>query len=269
VQRIIQLIEEGDWFSLLFVAAVLGYIGKAMVADRPNLKLWGVRGAVVTFLLFSITRAVQFGDPATSDLVQAVLHGGMATALVVGPLWITLACARFVFDQCQRLCSRARQQLARLQWDRPHDHKIGERLRIERDRAAREAVDRRRSSDERKRKSDARAKALRAFHLLRADLGDRFSENDFNEYVTRYLSDQQTAQDVEHHATKLIQLVKQLAEGAGGGGQSHDTLNQRFERQRAAIQAAPVDDELKDILLLELEEQYEEQVRNLIRRHRP
>jgi hypothetical protein len=268
MRHITNLIDEGNWLGLLFVAAVLAYIGEAMIQSRPTMKLWGVRLTATTFLLFLITRAVQFGEPATADLVSAVLHGAMAAALVVGPAWIALACASFVFSQLANFRNFLRRHMRRVRNDRPDTRRDDERARQERDRAAREAVARRRSHDARKRINDAKAKALRAFHLLRSDLGDRFTDREFNEYVKAYLTDDQTPDDVEHHATKLTQLLKQVAEGAGGGVQSHGALNQRFEQQRAAIQAAPVDDELKDILLLELEEQYEEQVRNLIRRHK-
>ncbi len=265
MQLIRNLIDEGNWLGLLFVAAAMGYIGDAIVRSRPKVKLWGVRIAVTTFLLFSVTRAVEFGEPVTADLVAAVFHGVLAAALVIGPAWITLACIGYLYSRYETFCQFLRSHISRARSSRRDRHQNHERARQESRRVAREAVERRRAGDDHQRRRNARAKALRAFHLLKSDLGDRFTDKEFTNYVQSHLADNQTPEDVEHHATKLIQLLKQLAESKGNATHSSGALNQRFEQQRAAIAAAPIDDELRDILATELEEQYEEEFRRLIR----
>lgn len=265
IQQLMNLIDEGDWCGLLFVAIVLAYVGDAMVRKRPTMKQWGVRLATATFLLVSILRAIENGAPETSDLVAAILRGAMAAALVIGPSWMALSCADVAFRRIVNLRDDVRMRVTCLRDRLRRTREATQRERLERQRAVIDPVDQRRSTDERKRRTDARAKAQRAFHLLRADLRDRFTEKEFTAYVNAYLGDHQSPEDVEYHATKLTQLLNRIAEGTGNSLQPYGVLNQRFEQQKAAIAAAPIDDELRDILLHELDEQYEDEFRRLIR----
>jgi hypothetical protein len=269
MQYLTSLIDECDWCGLLFVAIVLAYIGDAMVRQRPMMRLWGVRMTTAVFLLVSIARAVENGAPVTSDLVAAILRGAMAAALVIGPFWMALSCADVVFRYIVNLRDDVRMRVARLRDRLYRTREASQRERLARDRAVVDPAEQRRSTDERKRRNDARAKAQRAFHLLRPDLRDRFTEKEFTAYVSSYLGDHQSPEDVEYHATKLTQLLNRIAEGTGNSLQPYGVLNQRFEQQKAAIAAAPIDDELRDILLHELEEQYEDDFRRLIREKPP
>ena len=112
----------------------------------------------------------------------------------------------------------------------------------------------------------ARADVMRTFLRLQHKLEECFSQHAFEDYVAKYMNDRLPAEEVEQNGEQLVDLLEGLLpdDDRIEPKTLHD-LVERFENERQGLDAADIDEQLKRILPLDLEEQFEERVRRLTR----
>lgn len=138
------------------------------------------------------------------------------------------------------------------------------RRRQERETDAREAPLRRQADEQRvsaqKRRQDARASALLSFSFYAAKLGDRFPRAMFDQYVEQYMGDAHPPDLVEQRGRELIAIFeKHLADVQPPRRQtSIASLTRWYEEMKAQILALPLEEEVKEVRLADLERRFDE-----------
>lgn len=280
MQYVDNLIAEGNWLALVFVAAVLAYIGQAIVQDRSLMKPWGMRIATVAFIVFAAKRALQYGAPGSEDLVAAVLHGLLAGAIVLGPAWIVLAGVGFCNDrwgEMQQAASRRSEQRRREREVRQRQRELArqererERLAPEREIAAREAAERQLVVEQQRqieshRRENARVACDLLYALREPDIGERYSRERFEQFVSTYLGDSKPIDLFERRAAELQQLIQQHYEAVNPPEKFRNLaeLTTWYEEQLTHIENLSIADVYKREYSTQLNERYSELTERLL-----
>lgn len=274
VRYLHELISNGDWLGLVFVAVVVGYVGKAMVQHRPNIRPWGGRIALIAFIVFAAKRALQYGEPGTEDLVAAVLHGLLAGAIILGPAWIVLAGVGFCNDRWSEMQQAARRrsdqrrrerEVRQRQRELARQESERERLAPERELATREAAERQRVVEQQRqieshRREDARVACDLLYALREPDIGDRYSRQRFEEFVSTYLGDSKPIDVFERRAAELQQLIQQHYQAVNPPEKFRNLaeLTTWYEEQLTLVENLSIADVYKRDYRAQLNERYSE-----------
>jgi hypothetical protein len=111
-----------------------------------------------------------------------------------------------------------------------------------------------------RRRNRARLNAELVFALYAPELEGRFGRKKFEDFVARYLGDDQAAEDVEEYSRQLQWTLLQHVdrEGTPRGFASFEELARWYLHQQRRIEAAELDRELKQKQLLGLGRRYAE-----------
>ena len=110
------------------------------------------------------------------------------------------------------------------------------------------------------RREDARASALLSYSFYAAKLGERFSRAMFDQYVEQYMSDKQPPEVVERRGQELLAIFeKHLADVRPAKKESSlESITRWYQQTKAQIEALPLDDDVKEVRLIELERRFAE-----------
>lgn len=263
------LLDQGDYCSLIVVIAILCLVGSRMAQPQPTAYVWGFRIAAAVFILFGIARVSELQSPAAEDLLWAVVSALFAAGLSLGPAWILLTVACYASSSVDR--ARARRRSTREQEERDRQSEIHRRQREEQDRERRLADQERerRLADADARRREARASLRRAFYKHQSKLVAHFSEDQLRDYLESHMSDKHAPADVERNAKELIRVFENLVkdiEPPRDMNAMKDRI-QKFRDQKRAFESSDIPEDVRKILLVELEQEFEEVLLRLIREH--
>lgn len=282
----LNMIEDGDLCSSLFLLLVLYWIGGHVVNSRPELARWGWRGAVgvlVTYVAFRV-----FTDaPTTSDeMLWILLRGLLAAAFMTALTWILLpvciamwsatggrflAAARDSSRAAQKRVheqqvaeQRRQEQLART---REFERSAPERERQQREAEARARVERDAAETASQRRENARSRVELFFSVNAPEVRNRFTREMLDDYLKRYMGDEKQPEVVEERAEALIGIIRQHLDKVVSPirRMSFDEILAVFENRKLKIQESSLDPRDKEKLLIQLEDEREAAVTQAIR----
>jgi hypothetical protein len=274
MESILNLIDEGNFISLLLLIGVVAFVGQKMVESQPTLHQWGWRLAAGAFIAYAVYAGVgqQPADP--EDWISVVLRGLLAGGLALGLSWIILSAAFFVLHHPVSLIRSFKAAAARRQKQHEcpaSDQSQWQNPRLEAERRAQQQQHSIAQAEAKRRRTDARARAALTYSLYVSKLQHRFTQQMFDDFVAKYMGDDQLPEDVERRFEELFQtLQKHLAEAEPPEeNRTLADLAQWFVDQKARIESLPVDERVKRLHLAELTTRYAELSSRLMEKLRP
>lgn len=275
---ILNLIEQNDVCFLSFFIAILCAVGNTMIGSRQELRQWGLRCAALAFIVYLVFTAVSDQLVDAEGLLRAAIGGLLAAGLTLGATLTLLAVGHFCWSrirQASEAASRRAKQTTRRREQIAHEQQKRE-CDGQRDRAEREAANRRRTEVDRaaaasRSRSDARAAVFRLYSLRAPVIGDRFTQEMLDEYVERFMGDESPADDVERRGQELQETLQQHCEEIESpvAADSLEELAEWFADQSQRIRSLPVDEEIRQTQLILLNSRYTELTSELLERLKP
>ena len=283
----LNIIEDGDLCSSLFLLLVLFWIGSHVVNSRPELARWGWRVALGVFLTYVAFRVITLAPTTPEELLWIMLRGLMAAAFVSALTWILLpvciaiwiwtvtgrrflAAAR-VASELERKQQQEKQgaeqrrqeqltrtlELERLAPERQLQQKEAEaRARVERDAA--ETASRRREE------AQLRSELLYERHARQ--LAVSFPRERFEQFMERYMGEATPPDLVEQRELLLKEtILDSLGTATIPKFASMTDLAAFFAARRQEIEELPHDEDAKDAYRIQLNKQEDEALRKLLK----
>jgi len=280
------LLHDGDVCSVGFLILILLAFGGMMVHGRPDLDQWGRRLAAAAFVAYLILVGIETHAEKAEQWAALAFRGLFAAGLVMGGAWVVLPILAFVHrhavEEPGRRVRRWREEARRRRLEREarreaerraaREHAEWERTAPERERqrelAEAEAM---RRAEAKRRRDDARAAALLDYTFYAAKLGNRFSRQDFDQYVATYMGDGHPPDVVERRRQELLAIFERhLADVSPPRREmTIDGLTSWYEGARATIERSTMDDRTKRTQFAELYARYTELMSELMERMRP
>lgn len=268
------LVDDGDICGLLFLILLLCGIGGKMIEPYDALRVWGIRIATAIFILTALARVLESQNDTPLELAGVVLSSLAAAGLVLGPTWIVFAVVGFAYSGYRRLVDiqksalQARRRNANWQeaeTRRQHEQTERERrARAEADVARQEAQRQLIQATHRNAESQQREDACFACELFynfrEPDVKERFSREQFANFVSKYMNDDKPVDVVQRRAKELQMLIQQHYEAVKPPERfsSLAELTQWYKEQKSEIEQLPVADLYRNDFLVRLNEQYSE-----------
>ena len=286
----LDIVNQGDLCFVPLLVLVLLFVGSKISSETQQ--HLGSRLAIGGFMVYCVYGFLTFRPQKAEDLLWVAIRGLLAAGLVLGFSWLLLPVVAFLYhhsigalvdsvrDLRLRIRQRAQERRARREDARRlRTHAAEEerwRREAERRRPDEEARTRaqeeaqRRSEEAQRRREAARDRVELFYRLYFADIGSRVKEEWFNTYVERNMGDNHPADYVEQRAERLLETLQQALERTNPVRhyQSLAEIKATFEEQRQLILGSDLEDEIKEGQLLELQEEYDEQVKRFIKRRR-
>ena len=243
-----------------------------MLQQNVRLQLWGWRISAGAFVVCTLARLFSSPDIAIAQLVAAAMTGLAAGALVIGPAWILLGIANFVYAYCNRINATARKQVEAVTQHRKRqaqEREAEDRRRQyeltapQRELAAHLAEEQRRVAEqvrltEAMRREDARIACELLYTLREPEIHGRFPRERYREFVTKYLGDDKPVELVERRAAELQLLIQQHHAAVDPPEQllTLSDLSHWYEEQKAMIENLSIATIYKQDFLVQLNERY-------------
>jgi len=241
-----------------------------MLALKERIRYWSVGLGIITGILFCVSSLATGKAPVADDFLSGIFVGGRA-GLFTGMAWyFVVAVLTFGYQHILappfrflgRWRARAAERRARRgdekrRWkqQREYDRGAPERARL----AANQAADQ-------KRRDDARASCELLYTLYAPEIADRYPRTVFDAFMTKYMGDAHPPEYVEERAEQLQSILRQHHEKVQPSLQFKTLaeIAEWFRKQKDEIDASPVDDPTKRVLLVQLKERYHELTANLL-----
>ena len=265
--RLFEIVENVEPFPALLLGGVIYFVGSKAVGEREKLRscAWCFAGLVVVAYVLLALAYDQVDEPGLF-----FMHALGAGLFVAGASCIVLTVLVAVWEALRTLFRSVFGTLFRgvgnavSSWSQSRQHKraarqerkeLPERERIRREEDQKEA-------SEQVRREESRCQCLLAYRLLAPRLGERFSQQMFDDYVARYLGDSLDPPFVEARARQLIDLLEKLAEQLVPvpARRELSDLSSDYEKQRKHIEDSGLDDDMKQSLLAHLRAVYYERL---------
>ena len=122
-----------------------------------------------------------------------------------------------------------------------------------------------------KRRADARIACELFFSLYAHDIGDRFPKQSFDDFVRRYLGDEQPPELVEERAAQLRESIQRHYEQVNPPEKITDLgqLARWYEKHKRKIERLSVGDSYKQDYLIQLNERYADLTQQLLENLEP
>ena len=268
MSTVLEMIDAGDVCSLLALIAVLAVIGRNMVQGNHSLYVWGWRLATAAFLGYCLYAGFVFQPTDAQGWLWAVFRGLLAAGLTLGVSWIALSVLAFAKQHLLDPPAKRARDLAESskQRGREAEHRRQETER-ESLRQKRDAEERSRQLHEQttkaevqRRRVEARAAAELSFSLFASKLGSRFTRQMFDDYVSKFMGDDQPPEDVERRGQELIAALQKHLEEVEPpeAKRTLEDLSRWFGEEKTRIGALPIDEKAKRVYIAALNVRFNE-----------
>lgn len=276
-----ELIEQGETLSLIFIVAVLYYVGQTAIAHNRQLKKWGFRIALLTLIAYTLFEVSRNGIYDTTGLLAIVLRGLILAGMTLGMSWIVLAALGFLFAPLSQIKSSWRASLMQRQHNKTHKQRERaeeERRRHEQDEWNRTAPQRERQQSEQQQaeaqrqadqlqREEVRLKCQLLYDQHAPALQERFPRERLAEYFEQYLTDAFPPQLVETRAELLKEMILTSLEGTGKNRLRFACLNEiaaHFQEQKQEIESLNYDEQTRQSFLSSLNVQEDRAIREFL-----
>lgn len=261
-------IDVGTFFLLI----VLHFLGSRLVDGSAKLLLIGKRIAVASFFLFVVVQANHWKTSTTDEWAAILFRSLLFSGIVLGAAYTILPVLVFVYDHTLGKLFRtfdewskdAQKRAEKRSADREQEQRNAkwERDRPRREREAHEAAlraeaDARVKRSAQKRKEDARAECDALYALAAPEIGDRFSKQEYSEFVSKYMTDAYSPEVVEERGDQLKGIIHHHWKRIEPPRQGFKELSEWFERQMKELESVP-DERLRKSLIVQLKGRYSE-----------
>lgn len=279
---IVNSIQDGDVCGLFFFSIVVMFVGDRMINGFPALRLLGLRAAAFAFVGFTASHIVNTNGSTGSDLAMAGIVGLLGAIVALGPAWIILACLGYVGRHYQNATSSARsathnrrfrrerenaeqaKRREQLEWERQAPQR--ERARLEM--IARQREESMKQMDAHKVRTNARADCELLYQLYAPEIDQRFPRASLDEWMNKYMGDDQSPAEIETRAEQLRKLILHHLEQVKPAPK-FSSLNQLanwFQDQKSQIDTLPIEDRLRRVLIANLNVRNAELMQSIIDR---
>jgi len=274
----LEIISQGDPFSLLLLIATLWLVGARMAESNPAVLQWGWRLAAGAFVAYAVHGGITQGPFAPEDWVHIVFRGLLAASLTLGLSWILLSVAVFLLGAVRSLLQarvRAAQVRAQRRGEQGQvtfsDENRCHQAQHEADRRAEQLREAAAQAEAKRRRADARATAALTYSLLAPKLHRVFNQQMFDSFVAQFMSENQSPEDVERRGEELLRtLQKHLAESEPPEEKrTLEDLARWFLDEKARIEALPIEGKVKRLHTVELTRRYGELASRLLEKLQP
>jgi len=279
---------EPDPCPAIFLICLLLGVGQFCVAHSPRLQQWGLRLAFAAGLVYFGVRCYEDTPNDSGEAVVLTLRSLAIGALLLGPLWVLLGSASFLTEHVQSVTAAAtaraaarryererkrqeateqeRQRLANLEWERQRPQReLEARLAAER-----AAADKRLSQSDQARRENARAACELLYAQFAPEIGGRFPQTEVDRFLRTYMSDAQSVDEVERRGQELQRLIHEHRQHIQRDPpETIQALAEWYLGEKERIEALPLDDDLKQTHLMQLDYRYAELSEQLLQRARP
>jgi hypothetical protein len=274
MDSVLRIIENADVCATPVLILILAAVGSKMVSTQPTLRQWGVRLAAAAFIAYAIYGGITHEPTTADEWVFVLIHGLVAGGITVGFAWIFLASIHFIYRHLLATSAAKLRQVAGTSSQQrsfdsdPRLYEQEQRIREqqEAERRAREAEQTRIKVDAQRRRTDARASALLSYTMYAPKLGNRFTRDMFDKYVTDFMGDQHAAEDVERRGHELIAILDKHVQELQPPKETKtvEDLARWFQEQRERIESLPLDERTKKTHMVNLNERYAELTAKLL-----
>jgi len=272
--ELIYTLEQIDFWSALILIGALYMIGDRIVQGRPAMRERGVQCAIAAFGIYCVSAFLTYGSADAPELLGIAFRALLVAGIVLGLSWITLTAlapmGRLLTAPGRLWADHRRQTERTRQYQREQDE--GRRREAEQARQRLERADgtQREASAERRR-NDARAAAALTYSLYAPKVTERFSRQNFDEFVEMYMGDDHSADDVEKRGQELVRTLQQHLEQVEPPNEKRtlEDLARWFVEQKELIESLTLDDKLKRLHLAELNARYSDLSSNLMTELKP
>lgn len=275
------LLWNTDLSVLMVIGASMYYAGKwAMPRDprRQGASMWAAGGLFVAFVL--TTFFTQRNDG--SGFFEIGLRFASVAGIAFGLATMIVPYLVGIWDNIQRRAAETRVQA---QFAAEERRRISERERQreqeERLRPAREAAEARRREEEAERemerrrakreREDARIQCELLYDRYRSELETRFPRSMLHDYITRYLGDDRSIEEVRQRAAQLQELLQAHVDRIEPPKRfsTIEDLTMWFIGEKKRIERLEVDEAMKQTYLTRLSERYAEIADELLSESQP
>jgi hypothetical protein len=259
-----------DWiFPAVIAVVVILWVGRAVtnastkLSERSDgIRRWVVALGVMFGLVIFFTGMPGSGftreEEVFDRLVIALVCGGLAMVGLALLIPIVMFIMFHVFAPPLSFVGGIGRSVSR----RRSRKRDAARWRREQREYQRLAPDRRIAEDkakgEKRRREDAHASALLSYSFYAAKLGNRFSREMFDEYVKKYMGDEQPVDVVEQRGKELVAIFERHLQDVQPPRKptSIESLSQWYEQTKKQIEGLAMEEAVKEVRLIELEQRF-------------
>lgn len=284
-----QLLATGNVFLLGFLTWILFHVGCAVAQTSPASHVWAKRLGLVAFLGFVCLALASQQMPSEVELIVITIRGLLAgwfvaSILLIGlpamlwldgqvrsqqtSLWAAAdARRRQREEQRQSRQEAAEQKVRQQEWERG----APERERVQREALERAELERQQQRRSQKRREDVRSHLELLYSLYAPKIHNRFTKQMFGDFLTRYLGDNRTPEDVEERGKQLQTMMEQHHQAVDPPPKKAtlQDLAAWFVAEQQRLESLPLDDLLKDEFRAILHERYAELTQRFLQKLEP
>lgn len=289
VQRAYELVRDADFLALLIAAGIVFYAGLLVSARHPKVYQMGRWIGAFGFFAY-VAAGMSFDGYDPLDCLFAYSVKGAAFAiLAIGTSRFVGTLAVWSWDALTFLPGRlvARMVEARRRAEaearRLHEEQEGQRReeqdRLEREQRRRDAEEHQRRSVEtaklqaieQRRRVDARAECELYYGKHLKELASRFPKSMFNSFMQTYMNDRDPVDAVEERGKQLRRIMRKHRKAAARTPEPHTVqkLTDWFLNEKERIESLPIDEELREEHLVQLNIRYDELTRDVLQNMQP
>ena len=282
---LIDIIEEGDLCSAAIIVGVLLFVG-SKVAANSRFRLLGRNIALGAFVLYFLGNMSVTSVVDGVDVVIVALRALALSGFVLGACWIALPIGSAVYDKtvgqtvrsARSWNSEQRSAKEKRRWK-----KEWERRQLESEEAyRREAPERERRAraeaeraalllEHKKRREDARAACELLYNLHAAEIAERYPRNELDAFMAKYMRDDHPVEIVEERGRELRCLIErhqQKIEPTKKPRTLQD-IAEWYLAEKARLESLPLDEEIRQMHLIALDERYADLSQELLQSMEP
>lgn len=270
---------ESDGCSFFILAVVIGFLGegvthltKRMAALRQSIRNWAVGLGIVSGILFFVTGAAARLPASPDPLLSAIFASGLI-GLSAGLGWyLVVAVLTFVFQYIGAPPLRFLGYLMRKGTEsrtRNWNDEMNQMQQQDAERAAAQAAATK--AEAQKRRANARAASELLFHRHAHILGSRFPKASFDDFLTKYMGDNHSPEEVEARGHQLQDIILQHVQSIEPPKTPFtiESLAAWYKKQKQLVESLAVDDRQKQAQLAQLNARYAELMQTLMENLQP
>lgn len=285
MEKVLEVINSGDVASLIVLTVILCWIGSLMVKGQPQLGQWGWRLAAAAFIGYCVYTGSELENHTPRAWLQIVWRAILAAGLTAGVSWVVLAVYGFFKSVSDRAsdAAKARAIERRHRKEQRRLEKIERRRRKEWKRQAPERDRQQRIADEQRRQAEAARVeaqhtrqdiryACELFYSVHApEIGDRFSRRDLDDFIQRYMGEDQPVDVVRRRTNQLIETIRRHIEAVDPPEEiaTMEDLTVWYSQQKTKLEDLDIDVTFKEDYLIQLNERFAELSQRLLEAIKP
>lgn len=267
---VLDMIDGADVCSLSFLVGLLLLAGHWLVGKDGTARKRGASIGSFVFIVYLMYGVMEDGFSDVAQLISRILRAGLAAGICVSVSWMILPYLTVVERQRQRTKREHELEIERKRIKAEADRKEAARVAAERlrqqeairsaparqqqqlteaEKAERETANR---AAEQQQREAARFECQLLYDRHAELLTKSFPRDRFDSHVQQWLGDDRKSHDVNHHASKLRQLIKDLVAQASAPRAKFQSLRdiaEYFSARRDEVQSLSYDSDTKSTLI--------------------